>query len=40
MAVLLDLAEELIVLIASNITKPSHMLQLSQANKRIHGIAI
>lgn len=40
MAVLLDLSDELIILIASNISKPYHMLQLALANKRIHGIAI
>ena len=40
MAVILDLADELFILIFSNISKPSHMLQLALANKRIHGIAI
>lgn len=40
MAVLLDLSGELIILIASNIRKPSHMLALALANKRIHAIAI
>ena len=40
MAVLLNLSNELIVLIASNLTKPSHMLNLALADRRIHGIAI
>ena len=40
MARLLNLCDELIILICSNISKPSHLLQLALANKRIHGIAI
>ncbi|KAF6232112.1 hypothetical protein HO173_009706 [Letharia columbiana] len=40
MAVVLDLSDELIILIISNFTKPSHLLQLALANKRIHAIAI
>ncbi len=40
MARLLNLSDELIILICSNISKPSHMLQLALATKRIHGIAI
>lgn len=40
MARILNLSDELIILISSNISKPSHILQLALANKRIHGIAI
>lgn len=36
----LRLANELIILIASNVRKPSHVLHLALVNKRIHGIAI
>ena len=36
----LHLSNELITLIASNISKPSHMLHLALVNKRIYGIAI
>ncbi len=40
MAVLLDLSNEIIILIASNISKPMHVLQLALVNRRIHSIAI
>ena len=40
MAVLMDLPDELLVLIASKISKPSDKLHLAQTNKRIHSIAI
>lgn len=40
MAMFLDLSDELIILIASYISKASHLLQLALANKKIHGIAI
>ena len=40
MAEFLDVSDELIVLILAHIRKPSHILQLALANKRIHGIAI
>ena len=40
MAVLLDLSNEIIILIASNISKPMHVLQLALVNRRIHTIAI
>lgn len=40
MAFFLRLSNELIILIASNIRKPSHLLQLALVNKRLHDIAI
>ena len=40
MAEFLGVSDELIVLILADIRKPSHILQLALANKRIHGIAI
>lgn len=40
MVELLDISDELIILILARIRKPSHLLQLALANKRIHGIAI
>ncbi|CAD6578134.1 MAG: hypothetical protein ASARMPRED_008544 [Alectoria sarmentosa] len=40
MAVLLNLSDELLILVASNLTKPSHMLNLALANRRFHSIAI
>ena len=40
MAEFLDISNELIILILANIRKPSHILQLALANKRIHGMAI
>ena len=36
----LDFSDELIILILAHIRKPSHILQLALANKRVHGIAI
>lgn len=40
MASLLHLSNELIIIIASNLSKPAHILHLALVNKRIHGIAI
>ena len=40
MAEFLDISDELIILILAHIRKPSDILQLALANKRIHGIAI
>ena len=40
MAEFVDVSDELIILVLAHIRKPSHVLQLALANKRIHGIAI
>ena len=40
MATLLDFSDELIILVASHISKPSDILHLALTNKRVHGIAI
>ena len=40
MAVLLGLSNELIILVASNVRKPSHLLQFALTNKRIHLLVI
>lgn len=40
MAVLLGLSNELIILVTSNVRKPSHLLQFALTNKRIHLLVI